>query len=202
VSRAGTALVVLACGLAGCPIASARPAGRIRPTALVAAPAELPGFQFAEREIQSATTAMRYAGQILQDGPKEARKETMALDRHGFREGVQEYFDGLDGEALSIGVEFSSAAGAEWEYAASLREIAHGQGATRFGVAGVPGAVGFVHLPKSGPGGDGNVVFRSGRCFFLVGDALPNATGAEELSAPPSAGALALYRHDRRRCGA
>jgi hypothetical protein len=192
-------LLALACALVG-GAPSAAAARQIRAAALVAQPAELPGFHFAEREIQSATTAGRYAKQILQDGPKEARKEIVALDRHGFREGVQEGFDGLAGEALSLGMEFSSPAGAAWEYAVSLHEIARGQRATRFSVAGVPGAIGFVHLAKSGPGGYGNVIVRTGRCFFLVGDALQNATSPQQISAAPSAGALALYTHDSRLC--
>ena len=167
----------------------------------MAEPADLPGFEFAERAVESEDSSLGFTTRVLQEGRKAARREAAALARHGFREGVQEYFSGLPGEALSVAVVFASAAGARWEYATNRRELIEGsKGATRFAVAGAPEAVGYAALAKSGSGGFANVVLRSGRCFFLVGNALHYATSAAQLSSAPSAGALALYRRNARRC--
>jgi hypothetical protein len=64
-----------------------------------------------------------------------------------------------------------------------------------------PGAFGESEPDEEGPGGTANVGFVTGRCYFLVGNALRDTAEAAQLDAAPLAGATALYRREKRRCG-
>jgi len=176
--------------------------GAIAPSSLVATPAELPGFATAKPKLRSATTASKYAKEVLEDSPAEALKEVASLEHKGFREGVQELLSGAHGEALSLAVVFASAGAARRELKSGLSADIKAQGKAtikRFTVAAVPGASGFGVSEAGMPGGAANVLFASGRCFLLVGNSLREGT-AEQVDAAPIAGATALYQHVKGIC--
>ena len=141
---------------------------------------------------------------MLHDGSREARKEVAKLKREGFREGVQELLSGSQGEALSSALVFRSRSAAQHELKASIAEAVKAQGSSavikRFTVAAIPGSFGFSATEAGHPGGAANVLFASGRCFFVLGDARPSAP-PEQLSVAPIAGAAALYQRVTSLCG-
>jgi hypothetical protein len=72
------------------------------------------------------------------------------------------------GQGVSWAMELGSASAAAREKAAELQQFAStAPGATRFTVAGVPGAEGWGQ-----PYADANILFTEGRCLMLVGDQL------------------------------
>ncbi len=176
----------------------------IAPSSLIAHPGELPGFAGAKERLRSATSASRYAKVVLRDSSREARKEVARLKREGFREGVQELLSGSQGQALSSAVVFRSPARAQHELKASIAEAVKAQGSSaivkRFTVAAIPGSFGFSATEAGHPGGAANVLFASGRCFFIVGNALDDGA-PEQLSTAPVAGATALYQRVTSLCG-
>lgn len=205
--RIKTFLLVPPCLLALCMPASAtkpRAAKKlILPQILVAQPPDLPGFRYASREIHASTSPSRYIEKIIEVAPREAGREISFLRRAGFQEGVQELFYGLPGEALSIAEVFSSRRGSRRAFdAAAAEDISPRADPTEktFKLDAIPGAVGFSGPDFHGPGGFANVLFSTGRCFFLVGNALKAVSDSEQLDAVPDAGALALYRRDKERC--
>ena len=178
-------------------------ASAIPPSSLIAHPSEMPGFAGAKVRLHSATTASRYAKLVLHDSSREARKEVPKLRRQGFREGVQELLSGSRGEALSSAVVFHSPAAARHELKASIAQSVKAQGGSaaikRFTVAAIPGAFAFSATEAGHPGGAANVLFATGRCFFVLGDSLKSAPPAQ-LSVAPTAGATALYGRVKSLC--
>jgi hypothetical protein len=178
-------------------------ASAIPPASLIAHPSEMPGFAGAKVRLHSATTASRYARVVLHDSSREARREVPKLRRQGFREGVQELLSGSQGEALSSAVVFHSPAAARHELKASIAQSVKAQGGSaaikRFTVAAIPGAFAFSATEAGHPGGAANVLFATGRCFFVLGDALKSAPPAQ-LSVAPTAGATALYGRVKSLC--
>ena len=195
------------CLVALCSPAAAAAKGRvakfIEPESLVAQPLDLPGFRYASREIHATTSPSRYAEQILGDNAREARSEIAFLRDAGFKEGVQEVFYGLPGEALSIAEVFSSKRGARHAFSVAAAEDVNTREAPlekTFRLSSIPGADGFGGPDLHGTGGYSNVLFSMGHCLFLVGNALRVVTSSEQLDAVPDAGAVALYSRDRQRC--
>jgi hypothetical protein len=197
-------VLLLSVGVLAVAATAAVAAPEISPSSLVAHPRELPGFASAKVKLATATSASRYAKDVLHDGSREARKEVAKLKRDGFREGVQELLRGSQGEALSSAVVFRSPARAQHELKASVAEAVKAQGRSavikRFTVATIPGSFGFSATEAGHPGGAANLLFASGRCFFILGDALKSAP-PEQLSVAPIAGATALYRRVTSLCG-
>ena len=182
-----------------CAVALSAPAlalAALPPASLVARASDLPGFATAKSKLQSATSAYRYARVLLGERPRQARSEGSRLKREGFREGVQELLSGPQGEALSAAVVFSSARAAEREFKSSLDEgirAQRGAKVKRFKLAAIPGSAGFSAVEPGNSAAAANVLFATGRCFFVVGDSLRNAT-PEQASSAPVAGAGALYQ--------
>jgi hypothetical protein len=176
----------------------------IPPASLVVAPAELPGFATGKVTLHSATSASRYAKVVLEQRPREAAREVVKLKRKGFKEGVQELFSSRRGEALalSLALVFGSSRVAEQELKTSSFEAVKAQGKaklTRFTVPAIPRSFGFSTTETGHSGGAGNVLFSTGRCFFVVGDSLRTGT-REELTSAPIAGATALYQRVKSLC--
>lgn len=190
-------VLLLSLGIVALGATAAVAAPEISSSSLVVHPGELPGFPSAKVKLASATSASRYAKDVLHDSSREARKEVAKLKREGFREGVQELLRGSQGQALSSAVVFRSRARAQHELKASIAEAVKAQGRSavikRFTVAAIPGSFGFSATEAGHPGGAANVLFASGRCFFILGDAL-NSAPPEQLSVAPIAGAMALYQ--------
>jgi hypothetical protein len=191
-------LVSLGCGAAlALPVlATPAPAGASIPAAsLVVHPAEMPGFTTARVKLQSAKSPSRFAKVVLGEHSREARSEIKRLKRKGFRGGAQEFLSTLAGEALSLALVFANARVAEHELAISMSEDLKAQGkaaVARFTVPAIPGSAGFSAVEAGAPSAAANVLFTSGRCFFVVGDSLAKAT-PEQADSAPIAGATALY---------
>ncbi len=177
-------------------------AAAIPPASLVAHPADLPGFATDRSTLRSATSASRYVKVVLGERSREARSEVARLSRWGFREGVQELVTGPQGEALSAAVVFGSARAAERELKTSLSESVKAQGRAilkRFSVAAIPGSAAFSAIEHGTSSPAANVLFSTGRCFFIVGNSLRNST-PEQADSAPIAGATALYQRVQRLC--
>jgi len=102
------------------------------------------------------------------DGAAEAKR----LVQEGFREVVSVQTGSSKGQGVSWAMELGSASAAAREKAAELREFAStAPGATRFTVAGVPGAEGWAQADT-----DANILFMEGRCLMLVGDELASGS--------------------------
>jgi len=198
-------LVSIGCGVAlALPaLATPAPAGAsIQASSLVVHPAEMPGFTTARVKLQSAKSASRYAKVVLGEGSREARSEIKRLKRKGFREGAQEFLSTLAGEALSLALVFRNARIAEHELTVSTAEDVKAQGKAaveRFTVPAIPGSVGFSAVEAGGPSAAANVLFTTGRCFFVVGNSLAKAT-REQADSAPIAGASALYLRAQTLC--
>lgn len=96
------------------------------------------------------------------------------LAQEGFREVESVQTGSAKGQGISWAMELGSASAAAREKAAELQEFAYGPqapGATRFPVAGVPGAEGWGQ-----PDADANILFTEGRCLMLIGAQLASAT--------------------------
>jgi hypothetical protein len=108
------------------------------------------------------------------NGVPNAAAEAKRLSQEGFREATSVQTGSTQGQGVSWAMELGSASSAAREKAAELQEFASGPGApgaTRFTVAGVPGADGWTV-----PSQVANVLFTEGRCLMLVGDQLASAT--------------------------
>jgi hypothetical protein len=200
VGRKTAFLVSLGCGIAVS--APAFAAAAIPPASLVLAPSELPGFAGAKIKLRSGTSASSYAKVVLEEKPREVRKEVVTLKRERFREGVQELLTSGQGEALSLALVFASARAAQKEFKARRSEAVKAQGRAkvkRFTVAAIPGSFGFSASEPGHPYAAANVLFATGRCYFLVGNSLRNET-PEQATTAPIAGATVLYQRVSSLC--
>lgn len=119
--------------------------------------------------------ATRYlaATQWASDVPN-AAAEASRLAQEGFREVVTVQTGSAKGAGVSWAMQLGSASAVAREKAAELQEFAYGpqaSGATRFPVAGIPGAEGWGQSDT-----DANILFGEGRCLMLVGDELAPGT--------------------------
>jgi len=198
--------IVLACMLLPCAAAAAAGRGAARlpiaPHALVAAPAELPGFATAATQLRSTRSARVWATRILEDAPAAAAGEVAALERRGFEEGVQEQLTAGQDEALSLAVVLRTAKAARKELqtneSAELTAQGHSE-VKRFAVPAIPGAIGFNIIEAASKGAAGGVLFAVGRCVVVVGDYLEGASPEQALDAS-AAGSSAIYHRVARRC--
>lgn len=120
------------------------------------------------------TTHYLTATQWTSNGVPNGAAEAKRLTQEGFREAMSVQTGSTKGQGVSWAMELGSASAATREKAAELREFAYGPvapGATRFTVAGVPGAEGWGQ-----PNTDANILFTEGRCLMLVGDQLASST--------------------------
>ena len=201
-NRTAALTICLGCALALMLPAPGLGATSIPGASLVVHPSDLPGFAGAKRKFRSATGASPYVKSVLGQRGREARKEIAKLKRQGFREGAQELLPTSNGEALSLALVFSSARVAKRVFKANLAEDLKAQGHAklkRFTVAAVPGSSGFSATETGVPGAAANVLFATGRCFFLVGDSLRSGSG-ENAETAPIAGATALYPRVKSLC--
>jgi hypothetical protein len=160
----GTAVMVAACGSASHSSTSPSSTSALPLSAYLVRGQEETGLPPTGR-------AMRYlaATQWTSDIPNGAA-DAKRLTREGFREVVSVQTGSAKGQGISWAMELGSASAAAREKAAELHEFVYGPqagGATRFPIAGVPGADGW------GQGNtDANILFTEGRCLMLVGDEL------------------------------
>ena len=137
------------------------------------------------------------ATQWTSNGVPNGAAENKRLAQEGFRAATSVQTGSTKGQGVSWVMELGSASAAAREKAAELQAFAYGPqapGATRFAVAGVPGAEGWGQ-----PGTDANILFTEGRCLMLVGDQL--ASGTDDK--PPVVAAVrAVWARTRGKPGA
>jgi hypothetical protein len=115
-------------------------------------------------------TATQWTSNGVPNGAAEAKR----LAQEGFSEVISVQTGSAKGQGVSWAMRLGSASAAAREKAAELQEFAYGPqapGATRFTVAGVPGAEGWGQ-----PNTNANILFAEGRCLMLVGDQLASGT--------------------------
>jgi hypothetical protein len=136
-----------------------------------------------------------------------AKREATELTEMGFREGAFVYFTGRreraheHREAVSSALVFATSAGAEQDLAISvateLREHDHGH-LHRSTIHAIPGS---SELGEGGRhGGVDNVLFTTGRCFFVIGDAIPRSSSAGQVRRPVRSAAIAVYDRAKQPC--
>lgn len=200
VKRPPAFLLVLTCA-----VAASLPRSAIAATpaaSLVAASSDLPGFATARTTLKSASSPSRYAKVVLGERAREVHAEVVRLRRKGFREGVQELLTIPQGEALSFALVLGSTRLAEQEFKQSKHEDLRAQGTAMiedFAVPAIAGSFGFSATEASHSFAAANVLFATGRCFFVVGDSLRGAT-REQATTAPLAGATVLYQRVKGLC--
>jgi hypothetical protein len=124
---------------------AARAAAPIPPTSLVPHRGDLLGFAEAEFKLQATTSAWTYAKRLLEEKPREARKEAALLMREGFREGVQEQFHAERAGGVAGAQVFRSSRSATVELLRGVKqELTNPRPGARFLAPGIPGAQGFT----------------------------------------------------------
>jgi hypothetical protein len=177
-------------------------AGAIAPASLVAHAGELPGFSAAHTKLKSATSASRYVNVVLGEHGHEARTELAKLKRRHLREGVQELLSINTGEALSLALVFATPGDAKAEFRSRKSETVKAQGRAvvdPLAVPAIPGSFGFTAVEAGQSSVAANVLFTTGRCYFVVGNSLEGAT-REEAATAPLAGASAVYQRVKPLC--
>jgi hypothetical protein len=210
VLRRGSGAIALAAALsvgALCTPAVAATGPEIPIATLVAQRSDLAGFGPAR---MSRPFSSSYAAEwafTFAPSADTAKREATELTEMGFREGVFVYFTGRrEGarehrEAVSSALVFAASTGAEEELAisvaADLREHDHGH-LHRSTVHAIPGS---SELGEGGRhGGVDNVLFSTGRCFFVIGDAIPSSSSAGQVRRPVRSAAIAVYDRAKQPC--
>jgi hypothetical protein len=167
--------------------------------ARVIAHGEFAGFgPFGPSHVQTFTTPASFLAAYQQAAtPSQASQWVALLKREGFVAVAVEQLGSRTANrgGLSWAMELGSPAAAKSELAKETRsDKAHGP-ASRFVVAGIPGASAF-RLGTSSGGGD-NVLFSDGRFLYFVGDGW--SAGAKPARAALIAAAQTLYKRVRGR---
>jgi hypothetical protein len=176
----------------------------IPPSQLVAHARELPGFKGAKVTLDWSTSALEW-GHFISESDAEAKNTTALLLGEGFQEGVQAFFRGRretgnrHREALSEALLFATPSAAEHMLRANVQALER-RGFKRSAVPSIPGAVGLDVFNPNRHGGGGNVLFSSGRCFFLIGNSIHDASTRAQLDRAPIAAAVALYGRTKQSC--
>jgi hypothetical protein len=124
--------------------------------------------------------------QWTSNGVPNGAAEAKRLSEDGFREAISVQTGSSKGEGVSWVMQLGSASAAAREKAAELQEFASTTpGATRFSVAGVPGAEGWGQADANA-----NILFTEGRCLMLIGDQLASGTNNK----PPVIAAVRALR--------
>jgi hypothetical protein len=136
-------------------------------------------------------TAPQWTSNGVPNGDAEAKR----LAQEGFREATSVQTGSTKGHGVSWAMQLGSASAAAREQAAELHEFSSSApGATRFTVAGVPGAKGWGQ-----PNMNANILFTEGRCLMLVGDELASGT---DNKPPVVAAARAVWARTHGKPGA
>ncbi len=180
----------------------------ISPSQLALTDRDLPGFAKAKRDLFSTTSAFQW-GHGFGGSEAEAKRETEELIKNGFVEAVETFFTGrreahgTHREAVSDVLVFETPQAAAHELATNVSEALSSferAGRKRFSVPSIPGSKGIGNFRPHKRGADANVFFATGRCFAVVGNAVPSAsTWAQGRRAPVTA-AVRLYRRARGVC--
>ena len=160
---ASTAVVCAACGSASRSSTSQSSTSKLALSAYLVRGHEETGLPPTGRATDYLT-ATQWTSNGVPNGAAEAKR----LAQEGFREAMSVQTGSSKGQGVSWVMELGSASAAAREKAAELQEFAStAPGATRFTVAGLPGAEGWGE-----PDTDANILFTEGRCLMLVGDEL------------------------------
>jgi hypothetical protein len=180
----------------------------VLPSLLVARTHDLRGFGSAKVSFYWTASAVEWAHGRGQS-EAEAKSETAGLLAQGFQEGAEAVFTGRRErggkrrEAVSDGYVFATVAGAEHFLRALVAESLNAypkRGLEHFAVPSIPGAVGAGDFVSGRRGVTGNVFFGSGRCVFVVGNAIHGSTTRAEGKRAPIAAAVAIYARTKQVC--
>lgn len=207
VRRAVSTLTLLCCVLACAPALAAGPLPTAR---LVTRGSEMPGFAGARTSLNAYFSAFTW-GHRGSGTWTESEEEASSLRALGFEQGVEELFlgrrresHGRHPEAASEALVFATAASAQSELRAfvadGLAKYAR-NGLREFPGPAIPGSLELDAVQGGRRGSVGNVFFSTGRCLFVVGNFVYDAKSRAQVVRAPVAGALALYRRNRRLCG-
>jgi hypothetical protein len=177
------------------------PPSAIPPRTLEVHGGELPGFAGTKKKLEVFESVRRFVeGQNATRTEMEVAKAL--LTKRGFQDTVAEIFRGPHREAVFEAFTFTSPQGAAEQFPETVttdlkRVRDHGLMSTT--VKGIPGSV-LIGQFETGHGGTGNVLFVSGRCLFIVGDAMARATSRQQAYHAPIVAARHILRRDRAAC--
>lgn len=204
--KAFVSLALLAAGVIAAPVCAAwgeaTVSAAIPPRSLELHTRELPGFAGASKKVQVFESADQFI-ESRGGGPAEVEAERALLAKRGFQGTIGESFRAPHREAIFVAFVFTSPQGATEEFHETLAaDIKHlkGHGARRSAVSGIPGSVLVGQFEKGHRGGTGNVLFTTGRCFFVVGDAVKRATNRKQAYRAPITAARAILRREKHAC--
>jgi hypothetical protein len=163
----------------------------------------LPGFAGAKSQLLWTTSAEVFVRRFTEDTPAEAAAEIPMLMHAGFQEGVEESFHATGREGVSEALVFDSAQAAKDQLVTQVAEdlkVYEKAGLRRFGDPGIPGSAGLGNFTPGKRGATGNVLFSTGRCFFVVGDLVHDARTSAQGAKAPIAGATTLYKRTKHVC--
>ena len=165
-------------------------------------PRQLPGFEGAKKKVEVFESIDQFVER--RHGTRAAiEAERALLMNRGFQGTVGEVFLAPHREAIFVAAVFVSPQGATEEFqetvATDLKRL-KGHGVKRSTVKGIPGSVLAGQFEKGHRGGTGNVLFTTGRCFFIVGDAVRRATSRKQAERAPIAAAKGLLRRHKSVC--
>jgi hypothetical protein len=203
---AALALAALSVGLAS-PAQAATPL-EIPASTLVAQPQDFAGFGPARlADAYSTAYALEWALSYEQSAAV-GEHEATELNALGFREGVAVYYSGRkEGRhefrnAVSSSIAFATTAGPEHELSVTLAfdrtQLGRGGGPYRTAVRTIPGSVGLGHRGRKVS--DYSLAFATGRCFFVVGDAIHKHGMARRAQRSATSAAIAVYSRAKETC--
>jgi hypothetical protein len=196
------ALGTLICGVAGA-------SGALHPNVLVAQAGDLRGFGPARVQHFSTTSTSEWAEVAEESSPAAARENKVLLE-NGFQLGLLAFFigrreaHGRHREAVSDALVLATAADAQKELGAQVAEAAASyqkRGLKKGTMRSISGSVTLGAFTPGRPGATGNVFFRVGRCVFVIGDAVHDASTRAAAADPSRAAAIAVAGRVRPYCG-
>jgi hypothetical protein len=192
-------------GTAGIPFCGTCVSKTIAPELLVVRTHDLPGFAGAKTSLEATESASVWA-HGGESTPAEAEAEVAYLRREGFQEAVQETVRSPHNrEAQSFALVFKSAYAGKRElsstYAADLKGF-NKRGLKRLAVRTIAGAKGLSTFVRGQHFASGNVLFTTGRCFFVVVDYVHNAVTRAQGDRAPLVAAKVLYKRTKPLCRA
>lgn len=196
----GLCIALICCGAGAPSLASA--ATPIQPATLLLHARSIDGFSGAKTTAAFAASPQQWT-QIKEDSAAEAEAEVNVLTARGFEVGVFERFQAPKREAVYSAMVFATAHSAAAEVAADLAEDLgrfERPGLKRAPVPGIPGAFVLGQYQKGHRGATGNVLFSTGRCLFVVADAVREASSRAQGSRGPMAAAKVMYARAKALC--
>lgn len=164
---------------------------------------EFPGLAGGFKGTVVSRSAAQWAG-LKHEAVDAAKVETSALTAEGFQEGVTELLANSHNQGVYEALVFRSSGGAAQRLKATISEAHKTLGKSipvvRLSTPGIPGSILYSEFSPREQDGASNVLFATGRCTFVVSDALSDISTRAAGSTASIALATSVYRRAKRLC--